>query len=252
VLADHGEMVGEQGAFGHVTALYEEDLRVPFAIRNPEKIPAGTTVDYPISTLGTFATILDLLELDAPDSLQVSSLMPAVVPPPQPEAVVVEEVTLVAEDGTEVVVDEPVAAPEPPKLVGQPVMAERYEEHLLAARFKPGEANGDGPLVSPRGRYRTYRMGDLKLVQHYENGEFSTHLYDLAADPGEMNDIANVAMRMMDRQTLEKELSLFVMALGLPALDAEIDASGVPAEGSGNAQLDEAAQEQLRALGYIE
>ena len=210
VLADHGEMVGEHGAFGHVSSLYEEDLRVPFMIRYPETIPAGVRVEEPISTLGTFATISHILNLQPPSNLQVWSLLPAL-------------------EG---------------RTAGQPVIAERFEEELLSARFKPGTANGTGPLLSPWGRYRTYRQGDLKLTKHYEHGTFSTHLFDLAEDPGEMKDLASIEVE--ERKRLEEELTLWEASLGLPPLDAEINMSGTAPV------LDEAAQEQLRALGYIE
>ena len=217
ILADHGEMVGEHRAFGHVTSMYEEDLRVPFAFRYPAKIPAGSRVEPPVSTLGTFATVLDLLDLEAPDTLDVGSLMPAL-------------------QGEE---------------AGIPVMAERFEEHMLSARFKPGEANGDGPLVSPRGRFRSYRKGDLKLVQHHEDGKFSTHLYDLAEDPGEMNDLANLGMMMVTRQDLENDVEAYALVMGLPALDAEIDVAGA-GEAGGPPELSAAARAQLEALGYLE
>ncbi len=220
VLADHGEHVGEHGAFGHVSSVYEQDLAVPFAIRYPAKIPAGSRVPEPISTLGTFATIYDLVDLEAPDTLQVGSLLPALEPRIEGQ----------------------------PFVVGQPVIAERFEEELLSARFEPGTANGNGPLVSPWGRYRTYRNGDIKLVQHYEHGKFSTHLFDLASDPGETTDIANGAMTMFRRQELEGELEAILTLKGMPQLDAEV---GAAVEG-GAPEMDEAMKAQLRALGYIE
>jgi arylsulfatase A-like enzyme len=39
--ADHGEMLGEHGAWGHRRAVYEEDVRVPLLIRGPG-VPAGS------------------------------------------------------------------------------------------------------------------------------------------------------------------------------------------------------------------
>ena len=213
VLGDHGELVGEHGAFGHVSPMYEEDLRVPMAIRYPAMIPPGARVKEPISTLGTFGTILDLVTVPPPDTLQVGSLIPALTGKP----------------------------------AGIPVIAERFEEELLSARFKPGTANGEGPLLSPWGRYRTYRAGDLKLSVHYEHGEFSTNLYDLEKDPGELKDRANISAAMVVRQDLEKELAAWEAHLGLPALDAEVGAvRGAPPEVSA------AALEQLKALGYID
>lgn len=208
VLGDHGESVGEQGAFGHVTPMSEQILRVPFAIRYPPRIPAGSRVDQPVSTVGTFATVLDLAGLSPPGVYQVTSLMPGL----QGET------------------------------VGKPVLAERFEEHMLSARFKEGEANGKGPLVNPRGRYRAYRSGHHKLVQHLTDGTF---LFDLEADPMEAQDRA--AQDPTRVQAMQLELDDWKGQLGLPALDAPIDA---PKSLPENLKPEEI--EALRALGYME
>ncbi|MBW2257072.1 MAG: sulfatase, partial [Deltaproteobacteria bacterium] len=218
IVADHGELVGEHRAFDHVTQVYEECLRVPFVIRYPERIPAGTRVTQPINTMGIFATITDLAGAPTPDTVQIDSLMPALEGRP----------------------------------AGLPVMSERFEEVLLSARFGPGEANGVGPLVSPRGRYRTYREGKFKLAKHYENGDFSTHLFDLEADPGELTDLAGSALHMADRQRLDEELAAWEAYLNLPPLDAPVDAVGRPEGAGGGTAMDDAAKAQLKALGYIE
>jgi arylsulfatase A-like enzyme len=210
VLADHGELVGEHGAFGHLMPVYEQDLRVPFAIRYPPKIKAGSVIEEPISTLGTYATLLDLLDLESlkPASVQMDTLMPGLEGKP----------------------------------VGQPVIAERFEEEMLAARFEPGTANGDGPLLMPHGRYRTFRekTGRYKLAKHSDGGIW---LYDLKRDPGEESDVA--ARKYDKRDELMKELALFESLLKLPPLGAEVEKVEGPAD-------DEAAMEALRALGYVE
>jgi arylsulfatase A-like enzyme len=77
VLADHGELLGEHGGFfGHGPTLYQRMVRVPFLMRAPGRIPSGRRVETPVSTLGVFATILDLLGIEAPPTLQVPSLLP--------------------------------------------------------------------------------------------------------------------------------------------------------------------------------
>lgn len=208
VIGDHGESVGEQGAFGHVTPMNEQVLRVPFAIRYPKKIQAGSVVDQPISTVGTYATVLDLLGLNPPSVYQVGSLLPGI-------------------QGDE---------------VGKPVLAERFEEHMLSARFGEGEANGKGPLVNPRGRFRAYRSGDYKLVQHTTDG---TVLFNLSSDPMESRDIAG--NDKYTTQAMVSELESWQARLGLPALDAPIDAPKSLPENLSAEEL-----EALRALGYIE
>jgi arylsulfatase A-like enzyme len=78
VLADHGEMVGEHGVFGHGMGLYEPGIRVPLLVRYPPSVPAGTRVATPVSTLGVFATVLDLLGIAPPVPVHVGSLLPAI------------------------------------------------------------------------------------------------------------------------------------------------------------------------------
>ncbi len=206
VLADHGEMVGEHGAYGHMMSVYQQDLHVPLAIRYPKRIAPGSQVDVPISTVGSFATVFDLIGMTPPASVQVGSLLPAI-------------------EG---------------RTAGLPAMSERFEEHMLSARFEPGTANGSGPLLQPHGRYRVYREGDWKLVQNKEGDVF---LFNLATDPGENHDLAATAVA--ERGRLENELAVWKSFLRMPDLHAEVIGGAVP-------EIDAAALEQLKALGYVE
>jgi arylsulfatase A-like enzyme len=208
ILGDHGEVVGEHGAFGHVTPVLEQDLRVPLVFRYPPAIEANSRVEMPVSTVGTFATVMDLVDVAPPPILQITSLMPAL-------------------DGEE---------------VGLPILAERFEEEMLAARFAPGTANGTGEQVNPHGRYRTYRSGDYKLVQHSEDGTF---LFNLAKDPGENHDVAAIDVGPL--ADLERELEDWAKELGLPDLDAPIDMPRDMPQNIGAAEI-----EALQALGYME
>ncbi|MCC6407396.1 MAG: sulfatase [Planctomycetes bacterium] len=73
VVADHGEAFGQHGSFGHGTALYEENLRVPLMLVNAELFHGerlhtlGGLVDVP-------PTILDCLGLPSPSTWQGRSL----------------------------------------------------------------------------------------------------------------------------------------------------------------------------------
>jgi arylsulfatase A-like enzyme len=79
VLADHGEVLGERGGFfGHGPSLYQESVGVPLLVRYPPVVPGGVRIEAPVSTLGVFATILDLAGLEAPPTLQVGSLAPLI------------------------------------------------------------------------------------------------------------------------------------------------------------------------------
>ena len=76
VLADHGELLGERSRFfGHGPSIYQSLVHVPLLVRYPPRVAPGTRVAAPVSTLGVFATILDLAEIEPPPTLQVGSLV---------------------------------------------------------------------------------------------------------------------------------------------------------------------------------
>ena len=208
VLSDHGEVMGEHGAFGHVTPVVEEDLRVPMVMRYPQKIKAGTVVSEPVSTVGVYATIMELADLPRPPMAQVGSLL-----------------------------SESAGAD-----LGKPILAERFEEHMLAARFEPGTANGVGPQVNPRGRYRTFRDGDYKLVQHSTDGYF---LYNLKEDPEEKVELsAREPGKLTD---MRYRLEDWLEKLKLPRdINAPVD---MPRD---KPEMSKEEEEALKALGYLE
>jgi len=225
VLADHGEVVGEHGAFGHLSAVVEEDLRVPLVFRYPGRVPAGIVVEHPVSTVGTFATLAELAGVEVPDTVQVGSLLPAVV-------------ALDACAGSDDVAACEAAEEERAARVGQPVIAERFEKHMLSSRFAEGAANGKGRLVNPRGRYRTFREGSYKLVQHDQDG---TSLFQL--DLGEHQDLAEA--HATKRQELEASLTNWIVQLELPSLGAEVAQISL----EGQSREEKCA---LCGLGYLE
>jgi arylsulfatase A-like enzyme len=152
VLADHGEILGERGGhFGHGPSFYQESVGVPLLVRYPARIPAGTRVEAPVSTLGVYATIFDLAGLEEPPTLQVGSLVPLA--------------SGEAQQG------------------GGPILAEL---HPMPTPFAEETAPTDPQMHLDR-RYRLYRDGDLKLVT---SSKGDVLLYDLAADPRESRDLA--------------------------------------------------------------
>jgi arylsulfatase A-like enzyme len=200
VLADHGEMLGEHREFGHGPALYEPDVRVPLLLRWPARIPAGERVARPVSTVGVYATVLDVVGLEAPRRPHVASLLPVI-------------------RGAR---------------GGDPVIAERF-----AMRGDRAVAFS-APLAMRDRRYRVYRRGSDKLAV---TSKGDVLLFDLASDPGEE---VNLAPRDTAKVAeLQRELESWVAALGLPAIDAEVTKVAAPT-------TDPAAEERLRALGYLD
>jgi arylsulfatase A-like enzyme len=200
VLADHGELLGEHGAFGHGLSLYQEELHVPLLVRYPERVPAGMRVSVPVSTLGVFATVLDLVGVEAKVKPQFPSLLNVIEGRP----------------------------------AGGPIVAERF------VRGDSKAQGAESPLMRQHTRFRAYREDHWKLV---EDSEGHTFLFDLARDPREKDDLASSRPEKIAQ--LQSELATWSSAIGLPPLGTANTAVATP-------ELDDAARERLRELGYIE
>ncbi|MFH1465199.1 MAG: sulfatase [Pseudomonadota bacterium] len=78
VNADHGEDLGEHDIwFEHGDSLYDSSTHVPLVLRLPHGELAGTSVADPVELSDIAPTILDYLGLQAPASMQGSSLRDA-------------------------------------------------------------------------------------------------------------------------------------------------------------------------------
>lgn len=76
--SDHGDMMAAHGfvfKLGHCG--YEELLRVPFTIRAPGRLQAGTACDKLITSVDVFPTLLGLLGINVPDGVDGQSFLPA-------------------------------------------------------------------------------------------------------------------------------------------------------------------------------
>lgn len=69
VLADHGDEFFEHGGIGHRTTLFEELVRIPLILRLPGELPRGARVRGLVSTVDVLPTVLELLEVPAPEGL---------------------------------------------------------------------------------------------------------------------------------------------------------------------------------------
>jgi len=58
IVGDHGEALGEHGAYGHGFSLYAEQLHVPLVVRLPGTVPAGVRVTHAVSIADIPATIM--------------------------------------------------------------------------------------------------------------------------------------------------------------------------------------------------
>ena len=71
--SDHGEMFGAQGRRAK-NIFYDEAVRVPFLVRWPGKIPPGTTSDACLNTPDIMPTLLSMLDLPIPETVEGENL----------------------------------------------------------------------------------------------------------------------------------------------------------------------------------
>jgi arylsulfatase A-like enzyme len=74
VLSDHGDEFFEHGNKGHHRTVYDEVLRIPFALRLPGGEHAGKAVDEQVSLIDVFPTLLDAAGFRLPSDAEGESL----------------------------------------------------------------------------------------------------------------------------------------------------------------------------------
>ena len=74
VTSDHGEFLGEKGLLEHQIALYDPVIRVPLIIKPASGMPPPDLLDRTAQTIDIMPTVLDLLEITIPSSVQGTSL----------------------------------------------------------------------------------------------------------------------------------------------------------------------------------
>ncbi len=74
-LSDHGESLGEHDYWGHGKNVHWPNARIPMILAGPG-IPEGGRVAAAVGVVDVLPTVLDLLELEAPASVEGQSLTP--------------------------------------------------------------------------------------------------------------------------------------------------------------------------------
>jgi arylsulfatase A-like enzyme len=72
VTSDHGESLGEHDLLQHSASLYLQEIHVPLIVWGPEYIPAGKTIDTPVTLTALPSTILSLIGLSDDPFLEPS------------------------------------------------------------------------------------------------------------------------------------------------------------------------------------
>lgn len=155
---------------------YEGGIRVPLVFSWPGKIEPGTREDAPVILMDLYPTLMEATGTESPEDLDGLSLWP-----------------LLSGEGE---------LPERALYFHFPVYLEAYEA---------GYDDGRDPLFRTRPG-SVIRKGNWKLHYYYEDA--GVELYDLGADPGERNNLADVQRGMKDE--LLNQLMEWLEAEGAP------------------------------------
>jgi len=196
VTADHGEAFGEHGFYCMHRTIYEETLRVPLILRYSGRISPGQRLQVPVHHVDIAPTVLQYAGLPLSKTLAGEGLAPLI------------------SDG----------APFPTR----PVFAVHTNLNAAMVRDGPWKLIFSRPEVKANWIAASKREGRIPLIH-----PVSEELYDIASDPGETKDVADINPTIVER--LRR-----LYAERFPA-NATIP-SGRP--------VDAETSERLRALGY--
>lgn len=198
VTADHGENLGDHGSIDHLFSMYDSTLHIPMVLRHPTSFEAGRVDTALASPIDLLPTILSVAGVPLPD---------------------------IEIDGVDL--------SQPERTARRFVVAEN--ERPLNAIDLMGKSFPDFDTSKLDGRKRALRTSEHKLIWQ-EGGP--VELYDLSADPNELDDLSEREVELRTR--LEGQLEVWMKEMGNPG-------AVKPFESQDTQSIDE-----LRALGYIE
>jgi arylsulfatase len=188
-LSDHGGYLGEHGAWHKAPAFYDCLIRIPLIVRLPGVLPAGTRLaDGFVEQVDLLPTICDVVGIPQPPGVQGRSAAGALA---GHEGAAARTIAFseVGEAGVPITIDEMPYVPSGP----------------LDDRWFPW----DGYQESWVGQGKMVRTGSWKYAW-WATGE--EELYDLAADPHELVNLAHDPSTLDRRRDLRDELLRWTVA----------------------------------------
>jgi len=238
VCADHGELHGEHGLYGHEFGLYDPLVNVPLLVKHPA-LPADRRADT-VELLDLYHTVLDAAGVEGGTPAAAGETAVGLDPTR----------SLLSESYREFDAD---AARGDPGQRGEGRYGfVEYSRPVIELNQLEEKAAAAGIDLDEQSRFysrmRAARRPDAKYVRADRAGD---EAYRLDRDPGEAENVASVAAGNDDDDAVsetEAALSAFERAVG-GAWTGAADAGG---GGDALAGMDEEARERLRDLGYVE
>ena len=252
VCADHGELHGEHGIYGHEFCLYDQLVNVPLLIKHPQ-LDAARRHDQ-VELIDLYHTVLDAADVDGGN-------------PSAPGE------TAIARDQTRSLLSDSyrefeshAGSPEPDPAQqssnGSYAFIE-YSRPVVELKQLEEKAAAAGVSISEDSRFysrmRAARRTDAKYVRI---DRIPDEAYRLDSDPDERNSVADA----MNADTTDIDMNMETNADAITETEATLtafesavggawtDADGVSDDVTDDtvAEMDADAQERLRDLGYLE
>jgi arylsulfatase A-like enzyme len=232
--ADHGEEFNEHGGFWHGTTLYDEQIHVPLIVKLPRQEHAGARVPWQVRSIDIVPTIAAVVGVPPDPSWEGEELVTATdaflapPPPPPPSA------PPPAVEGAPAA--PPVPEPPPTPVLADPCAPDPLDRPLIA------EEDFEGNVI------HAYRDGKFKYIAANTGnprGLPEESLFHVIVDPGELTNLAHgttVCAAPVSSRTKAMEA----------AAQAGIAKAKQTATSGGDAKMDRAECENLKALGYHE
>ena len=175
VTSDHGYFYGEHGLNPQRRLAYEESARIPMVIRYPRLIEPGTRPEQLMLSIDLASTILELTGQEPEDPMQGASLVP-------------------------------ILRGDDPEGWRTSLLIEHHSDPDSYLRNSPGPGRAS-EFVRVRGLgYKAVRTARYKYIQ-YTDLEGMDELYDLEADPYEMNNIIGAPEAAQLLEDMQAELA---------------------------------------------
>jgi arylsulfatase A-like enzyme len=223
VCADHGELFGEHGLYGHEFNVYDPLVNVPLLIKHPA-LDAGRREDQ-VELLDLYHTVLDHCGADAADATQ----------PLDPTRSLLSERYREFEGGPD----------HPERVAVDPAYAfvEYYRPVVELKQLENKAAAADIDLDEDSRFYSRMRAARRPDGKYVRNERIPDECYALDVDPGETEDLVGSDDPLVE--TVEATLSTFEDRAGGEWKDREGDGDALDDMGGD-------AKRRLEDLGYID
>ncbi|MGC9361174.1 MAG: sulfatase [Anaerolineae bacterium] len=225
ILSDHGEGLNHHGFVGHSMVAYDDLLHVPMTVRYPPLYPANVRISQPVGSRRVFHTILDAVGIEPPSNGRAADGDGAPVD--------------VASLSLRAAVEANGHNGDHPDIESGGVLAEAYPPDTLIHLMEAQDPDAIDVWRCRAMRRAIYR-DNCKLITVDDQPD---ELFDTTADPEETSN------RLDDHADVGDELHALLAEM---VEQATLRRPATWAREQLRIQEDQALQERLRGLGYIE